>query len=190
MNEPPGAVPPSQSSPGVLQILLGFSIASLSGFGGVMPFARRMIVEQRKWMTAEEFNEAFSLSQFVPGPNMLNFSIVVGSRRAGPLGALAAAAGLVLPPVAIVMVLGALYARFGEFPALKGVLEGLAAAAAGLIIAAAARMIEPLFRRSAGPAPYVAFVIFVAVGVLRWPLLWTLLAVAPASVLLAWRWHR
>jgi chromate transporter len=182
--------PRASRHPGILEIFLGFAAASLSGFGGVMPFARRMIVEQRRWMTAEEFNEAFSLAQFVPGPNMLNFSIVFGSRNGGPLGAVAAAAGLLVPPVIVVMALGALYVRFGEAPALKGVLEGLAAAAAGLIIAAAARMAEPLFRRAAGPAPYVAVAVFAAVGLARWPMLHVLLAGMPVSIALAWWWRR
>ena len=182
------ATPPSP--PTVVEILHGFSIASLSGFGGVMPFARRMLVEQRRWMTAEEFNEAFSLAQFVPGPNMLNFAIVFGSRSRGPLGAIAAAAGLVLPPVALVMMLGALYARYGQLPAIQGVLQGLAAAAAGLIIAAAAKMTEPLFWRGTGPAPFVAAAVFIMVGPLHWPMLWVLLAAAPISILLAWWWRR
>ncbi|HEX2216413.1 MAG TPA: chromate transporter [Xanthobacteraceae bacterium] len=172
------------------QIFLGFATASLSGFGGVLPFARRMIVDERRWLSAEEFNEAFSLAQFIPGPNMLNFAIVFGSRSRGPLGATAAAAGLLIPPVAVVMVLGALYARFGQLPAMQRILEGLAAAAAGLIIAAAAKMAEPLFRRAAGPAPYVALIVFALIALLRWPMLWVLIAAAPLSVLLAWWWRR
>jgi chromate transporter len=185
-SEPPAA---RQQPPTVGEILFGFSIASLSGFGGVMPFARRMLVEQRRWMTAEEFNEAFSLSQFVPGPNMLNFAIVFGSRNRGPWGAAAAACGLVVPPVMVVMVLGALYARFGQLPSIQGALQGLSAAAAGLIIAAAAKMSEPLFRRGTGPAPFVAVAVFLVVP-LRWPMLWVLVAAAPLSILLAWWWRR
>jgi chromate transporter len=190
MSENAGAVPEASSPPSIPDIFISFAAASLSGFGGVMPFARRMIVERRKWMTAEEFNEAFSLAQFVPGPNMLNFSIVFGSRKGGPLGAVAAAAGLVAPPVILVMALGALYARWGQFPALQNSLQGLAAAAAGLIIAAAAKMTEPLFRRGAGPAPYVAVAVFLMVAIARWPLLWVLAAGMPVSVLLAWWWRR
>jgi chromate transporter len=174
----------------IAQIFLGFASASLSGFGGVMPFARRTIVEQRRWMTAEEFNEAFSLAQFVPGPNMLNFAVVFGARHRGALGALAASTGLLVPPMIVVMALGALYARFGALPAVQGILTGLAAAAAGLILAAAAKMTEPLFRRAAGPAPYVAVAVFAAVGLARWPMLWVLLGAAPVSLLLAWWWRR
>ena len=183
-------VSPAPVRPSVAQMFAGFATASLSGFGGVLPFARRMIVEEKRWLTAEEFNEAFSFAQFVPGPNMLNFAVVFGSRNAGPAGALAAAGGLLVPPVVVVMGLGALYARFGEVPAIQGVLVGLAAAAAGLIIAAAARMTEPLFRRAAGPAPYVAVAVFCAIGLARWPMLWVLIGAAPFSVALAFWWRR
>jgi chromate transporter len=186
----PDSVPPARQPPGIAALFLGFASASFSGFGGVLPFARRMIVEKRRWLTAEEFNEIFSLAQFVPGPNMLNFAVVFGSRAAGVAGALAATAGILAPPVLLVMLLGALYAQYGEIPAIQGMLRGLAAAAAGLMIAAAARMCEPLFRGAAGPAPYVAVGLFVIVGVLRMPMLWTLLAVAPVSLLLAWWWRR
>ena len=106
------------------------------------------------------------------------------------MGALAAAGGLLLPPVAVVMIFGALYARFGELAALQRVLVGLAAAAAGLIIAAAAKMTEPLFRRAAGPAPYVAVAVFAAVGFARLPMLWVLLGALPLSLALAWWWRR
>lgn len=156
----------------------------------MLPFARRMIVEQRRWLTAEEFNELFSLAQFVPGPNMLNFAVVFGTRSAGTLGALAATAGILIPPVLVVIGLGALYAHFGELPAIRGMLRGLAAAAAGLIIAAAVRMWEPLLRRAAGPAPYVAATLFVTVGLMRVPMLWALAAAAPVSIALAWWWRR
>ena len=76
--EPPAFTPPSLS-----ELFRGFALVSISGFGGALPWARRMIVEQRQWMTAEEFNETFSLSQFLPGPNLVNFCVVFGSRFGG-----------------------------------------------------------------------------------------------------------
>jgi chromate transporter len=154
-----------------------------------MPFARRMLIEQRRWMTAEEFNDAFSLGQFLPGPNMLNFAVVFGSRFAGPFGALAALAGLLGPPLIVIFMLGALYVRFGQFEALAHILVGLAAAAAGLILAASARMAEPLVRRRAAPAVLMAGLVFITVGLLRWPLIAVLLAATPISLGFAW-WTR
>lgn len=189
-SDPATPPPPGRTVPTVWGMLVAFSLASLSGFGGVLPFARRMMVEEKRWLTAEEFNEMFSLAQFVPGPNMLNLAVVFGARNAGAIGAIAATCGLLIPPVMVVMVLGALYAQFGELPALQGILKGLAAAAAGLIIAAALRMIEPLFRKAAGPAPYVAAVLFLGVGILRIPMLWALAAILPVSIALAWWWRR
>ena len=126
-------LPPARETPTVRDLFVAFALAGLSGFGGVLPFARRMMVEERRWMTAEEFNEAFSLSQFVPGPNVLNLAVIFGARTNGAFGALAAAIGLLAAPIAICISLAALYALYGQFGALPRILAGVAAAAAGLI---------------------------------------------------------
>jgi chromate transporter len=181
-------VPPAP--PGAMELLRGFLSVSVVGFGGVLPWARRMVVEQRRWLTADEFNEVFAFCQFLPGPNMLNFAVVFGARCRGALGAAAALLGLMAPPVTIVIGLAVFYGLFGEIPAIQRILVGEAAAAAGLIIAATARIAEPVFRWRAGPAPYVAIAIFAAVGLARWPLLWVLAAATPVSIALAWWWRR
>src|SRR3954468_18903238 len=98
--------------PSLGELAKAFLIVSISGFGGALPWARRMIVEQRRWMTTEEFNEAFALAQFLPGPNLVNFSVVFGLRFCGPLGALVAFLSLMGPPLIIVTVLALLYAQF------------------------------------------------------------------------------
>ncbi len=182
--------PARAAVPSLSELFLAFVWMSLHGFGGVLPWARRVLIEEKRWMTAEEFNEAFALCQFLPGPNIVNFSIVYGSRLHGPAGAVVAFLGLVGPPVAIVIALGALYARFGELEALRRILEGLAAAAAGLIIGTVAKMAEPLVRGPVGPAPFVVVVVFAAVVVMKWPLLWVLLGLAPVSIAIAWWWMR
>lgn len=189
---PPPNAPPSRSAPipSLADLFLTFAVTSVSGFGGVLPWARRMIVEERKWLSAEQFNEVFSLSQFLPGPNIVNFSVVIGARFHGARGSLCAVLGLLAPPLAIVIALGALYGRYGEIPAVQRGLAGLAAAAAGLLIATAIKMAEPIFRRPLTQGPYIAFVAFAAVGLLRWPLHWVLLVLAPASLALAWWWRR
>ncbi len=140
-------------------------------------------------MTPEEFNEAFSLCQFLPGPNVVNLSIVFGARVGGANGALAALAGVVGPPIAIVLGLAALYAHFGSLAATQRALAGLAAAA-GLIIAVAAKMATPLFRRPAGLTPLVTIGVFAAVGLFRFSLLWVVLAATPLSILAVWWWRR
>ncbi len=158
-----------------------------------MPWARRVVVEQRRWMTADQFNEAFAVCQFLPGPNIVNFSIVFGSRMRGLAGALVAVSALIGPPIAIVLVLGVLYSHYGEADAVRRVLAGLAAAAAGLLVAMAAKMAGPLFRSGSRSGIAIAIVAFAGVGILRWPLYWVLLVLVPLSVAMAWgrlRWKR
>ncbi|HET7850192.1 MAG TPA: chromate transporter [Pseudolabrys sp.] len=172
--------------PSLTSLFFSFVGVSLSGFGGALPWARRMIVDRRGWMTADEFNEAFSLAQFLPGANVVNFSIVFGQRFGGAPGAAVALAGLLGPPVVIVTLIGVLYAYFGDIDALGRILSGISSAAAGLIIAMVAKMGAPLFRRGLSFAPFVALAGFVAVGLLRWPLPLVLIGLAPISVALAW----
>lgn len=179
---------PVFSSPSLAELFLAFAKVSLSGFGGVLPWARRMMVEEKRWLTAEEFNESFSLAQFLPGPNIVNFSVVFGSRFGGPIGAFVALIGLLGPPLVIVIIMGALYGYFGDARILQGALSGIAAAAAGLIISVVAKMGEPIFRNGFGFAPVVAVVAFVAIGLLRLPLIDVLLVLAPVSIGIAyWR---
>lgn len=180
--------PPAATSarPTLSALLLAFAQVSVSGFGGALPWARRMIVEQRGWMTTEEFNEAFALSQFLPGPNVVNFSVVFGARFGGAPGAAVALAGLMGPPLAIVTVLAVLYARFGELEMLGRILSGVTAAAAGLLIAVVAKMAAPLFVRRWDWAPPVAILAFAGVAILRWPLPYVFVGLAPVAIALAW----
>jgi chromate transporter len=177
---------PRGARPSVATLFLAFSAVAISGFGGVMPFARRMLVEQRRWMTADEFNEAYSLAQFLPGGNILNLSVVVGSKFRGGAGALAAIGGLLVGPFLIMIALGAVYSRYGEIEAVGDALAGVAAGAAGLILAMAFRMAEPLARRRALVPGLLALAGFVAIGLFQLPLLPVLAVLAPISVALAW----
>jgi chromate transporter len=90
LNAPVAAAP----QPSIAELFTAFAAISLSGFGGVLAWARRIIVERRRWFTAEQFNEAFALCAFLPGGNMVNFAVIFGARMRGPLGVLAALAGL------------------------------------------------------------------------------------------------
>jgi chromate transporter len=176
-------------TPAPAALFAAFLSIALSGFGGVLPFARRMLVEQRGWMTAEDFTETLSLCQTLPGPNVVNMSIVVGSRACGWRGSLAAFAGLVGAPVLIVIALGALYSRFGGIDAARHALLGLGAAASGLVAATAVRMAEPLLRsRPIVAAPFIVTA-FVSVAIVRLPLPYVLLALGPISIGVAW-WLR
>jgi chromate transporter len=177
------AAPPQP--PSSFELFRSFAFISVVAFGGALPWARRMIVDQKRWMTAEEFNEAFSLSQFLPGPNVINFSVVFGSRFGGAPGAALALLGLLGPPVLIVLVLAALYARYGDVEALSRILGGMASAAAGLLLAMVAKMMLPMVSKGSTFAPFVAVAAFVTVGLLQWPLPWVLAALVPISIGLA-----
>src|ERR1700760_1107102 len=117
-DSPPVAVPAPDSltstPPSLIALFVAFAKMSLAGFGGVLVFARRAIVEQHRWMTADEFNHTFALCHFLPGPNIVNLTMVFGSRFRGIAGGIAALAGLLGPPVVIMTILGVLYQRFGE----------------------------------------------------------------------------
>ena len=180
---------PSSSSvaPGPWALFLAFLSVGLSGFGGVLPFARRMLVDKRAWLTDSGFNETLALCQTLPGPNIVNLSVVVGSRFAGWSGALAAVIGLMAAPVAIVLALASLYARYGALGRAPAMIAGLGAAAAGLVAATAAKMAWPIVRtKPMSAAPFIVLV-FVGVGLLKLPLAWVLVGLSPASIAIAWR---
>src|SRR5882757_3301903 len=148
--------------PTISELFRAFFTMALHGFGGVLPWARRTIVEDKRWMTAQEFNEAFAVSQFLPGANVVNLAVVFGSRLHGAAGAMVALGGLLLPPMTIVLILGALYGRFGDIEALQRILAGVAAAAVGMIAGTVVKMAQPMLREGV-PALILAAVAFVAV---------------------------
>jgi chromate transporter len=181
---PAADVPPSQlpNPPGLLELFVAFAKMSLAGFGGVLVWARRSIVDQHRWMTAEEFNETFALCHFLPGPNIVNLSVVFGSRFRGIAGGFAAFAGLIGPPMMIATVLAALYARYGEIDALRRILAGIACAAVGLLIAVVLKMMMPLIRKRDAVGLIILLAVFIAIGLLRLPLPAVLLAAVPLSL--------
>jgi chromate transporter len=172
----------NSTPPGLIVLFVAFARMSLAGFGGVLVFARRAIVDQHRWMSADEFNETFALCHFLPGPNIVNLSVVFGSRFRGVAGAIAAFAGLVGPPVVIVTILAVLYAQFGEVDALRRVLAGVSCAAVGLLFAVVFRMVMPLIRRRDLVGLVVLAAVFIAIGVVRLPLAAVLLVAIPLSV--------
>jgi len=180
---PPASSPPI---PSLFEVFCAFALISLCGFGGVLAWSRRMLVEERKWMSPEEFNDAYALCQFLPGPNVVNLSVVFGRRIRGVIGAIVALAGLIGPPFLIVTLVSLAYARFGELAALQRMLIGVAAAAAGLVMGTCAKMARPLFKDRFAVTPLIALATFATVGVLRWPLHWALALLVPLSIAVAW----
>ncbi len=171
-----------QDAPSTAGLFLGFFQLGLTGFGGVLPLARRMLVERRGWLTAEQFTELLGLCQFLPGGNIINLSVAVGMKFRGVAGALAAILGLIAAPTAVVIGLGVIYDRTQDDPHIRHLFAGLSAAAAGLLVSLAVKLARPLRRSAAGLA--IAALGVVAVAVLRLPLLPTMLVLAPLSIAL------
>ena len=161
-------------------LFTGFFVAGITGFGGVLPVARRVIVEDRRWLTGPEFTELVSLCQLVPGANVCNMSVALGHRFHGLPGALIAIVGLLAAPVAIALGLGGLYAEYRTVPIVQRGFVGLAAAAAGLVFGTAIKIAWPL--RGVWRSVVIAGLVVIAVDVLRAPLLPAMLVLTPFSI--------
>ena len=176
------ALPAKSPAPGVITLFFAFAKMSLAGFGGVLAFARRGIVDEHRWMTADEFNETYALCHFLPGPNIVNLSVVFGSRFGGVAGGVAAFAGLVGPPMLLVMMLAVLYAHFGQVEVLRHILAGISCGAVGLLIAVVLKMLMPLLKRRDVAGLLLMVAVFAAIGLVRWPLQAVLLVAVPVSL--------
>lgn len=164
-------------------LFLAFLKVSLCGFGGGLVWARRTVVDRERWLDDEEFADMLSLCQFLPGPNIIGIAVCVGAKLRGAAGAIAAAAGFILIPVAVGFWLGALLLRHAYLPILQGVLAGVSAAAAGLLIATGLRLLLP--HRTRPAALLCAALAFAGMIWVKLPLLVVLLAVLPLSVAVA-----
>lgn len=173
--------------PTIAAIAWTFARISLLGFGGAMPWAQRALVDRNGWMTMREFADTLALCQFIPGANIINMAVIVGQRFQGARGAVAAVAGLVIPPAVIVTLAGMAYEAFGGHPLVSRILAGVAAAGAGLLAATAARLVVVLMRARKPEPLAVALAGFVLVAVLRWSLPLALVVLAPIGIALAWR---
>jgi chromate transporter len=174
--------------PTALELFRAFAEMSLYGFGGVMPWARRVLVERRAWIDDREFAELLAFGQILPGPNICNMAVILGYRCAGVRGAAAAATGLFSAPFVIVLVLGALYHRFGGLATVQGALRGMTAVAAGLVLTTALKLARSQPRTARGLV--LGLLALAAVGVLHLPLGWVMLVLIPLALLIEWRAHR
>jgi chromate transporter len=177
---------PVRSIPTLAELFRAFFGVALMGFGGVMPWARRMLVEKRKWMDDVEFGEALALAQFLPGGNIVNLAVAVGQRYHGAPGALAACAGLLVGPIVIVTTLTTLFLRYGQGEPVKAALGGVAAGAAGLMLSMAGKLARPLVGRREAAPTVIALAAFLAVGPAGLPLVPVILVLAPLSIAHAW----
>ncbi len=175
----PGLAP----APTSREIFMGFLGLGLTSFGGALPLARRTIVERHRWLTGAEFTDLLGLCQFLPGGNVINLSVALGMRFRGLRGALAGILGLIAGPSLVVIALGVLYEHTQDDPRIKHLFAGLAAAAAGLLIAMAVKILLPL--RHDPRAAAIAALGFVSIALLRFPLLPTMLVLTPLSIAVA-----
>jgi len=167
------------------RIFLIFSQIALSGFGGAMFWARRRLVERERWLTEREFVEFLTLGQLLPGPPGLNVTVLVGYRFGGWAGAFAAVGGFVGWPFLVAIGMGVLYQYYGALPIVQRALTGMSIVAAALLFATFAKVAKVLPRRW---QPFLfAILAFVGVGVLRWPLIWVIGALAPVALFAAWK---
>lgn len=182
---PPAPAPDGRAPASPADLFLVFNGLALRGFGGVLPFAQRTLVEQRAWMSNDQFVEMLALAQVLPGPNICNLALMVGDRFFGLRGAFAALAGMMAAPLALVLCLAALYSGLAGQPIVARMLGGMSAVSAGLVIAMAIKLSVSQRGRPLGWLFVVAA--FAMVGVLRWPLVWVLLGLGSVSIAIAWR---
>jgi chromate transporter len=170
-------------------LFFAFTWLALQGFGGVLAVAQRVLCEDRRWLTREQFVEILAVGQVLPGPNVCNVALMVGDRFFGWRGAFAALAGMMAVPLAIVLVLAAVYAQFALHPAVASALKGMGAVAAGLIVGTAFRLASALRFNPMGLPVCAGFgaLAFAGVALLRWPLAWVLLGLGALSCAYAWR---
>jgi chromate transporter len=170
-------------------LFYSFSLLALQGFGGVLAVVQRELVEKKKWLTLDEFVEDWAVAQILPGPNVVNLSLMIGDRYFGMRGALVALAGMLTFPLIIVIALAALFAGIADMPQVQGALRGMGAVAAGLITATGLKLITALKGNPMGALVCWAFaaITFVAIGLLRLPLVWVLLAVGGAACVWTFR---
>ena len=177
---------PAPRSP--LDLFRLFNRMALQGFGGVLAVAQIELVERSGWLTREEFVEALSISQVLPGPNVCNLSLMVGDRFFGWRGAFASLAGMMLLPLIIVLALAVMFRHWAHLPEVAGALRGMGAVAAGLVIATAFKLSRSLATNPLGRPLCIAFgaLTFGAVAVARLPLVWVVAGLGTLAVTLAW----
>ena len=170
-------------------LFVSFTLLALQGFGGVLAGVQRELVEKKRWMTREEFIEDWAVAQIMPGPNVVNLSLMIGSRYFGFKGALAALAGMLSAPLVVVLILALLYAQFAVNPGVQGALRGMSAVAAGLIAATGLKLFGALQKNVLGLKLCVALgaICFVAIAILRWPLLYVLIGLGGLACVAAFK---
>ena len=169
-------------------LFIAFTLLALQGFGGVLAVAQRVLCDQKRWLTKQEFVEILAISQVLPGPNICNLALMIGDRFFGWRGAFAALGGMMAVPLVLVLLVTAVYGQYALHPAVAGALKGMGAVSAGMILGTALRLASALRSNVMGVPACVALAIlaFTGVALLRWPLVWVLLGLGSVACIYAW----
>ena len=169
-------------------LFIAFTLLALQGFGGVLAVAQRVLCDQKRWLTKQEFVEILAISQVLPGPNICNLALMIGDRFFGWRGAFAALGGMMAVPLVLVLLVTAVYGQYALHPAVAGALKGMGAVSAGMILGTALRLAPALRSNPMGVPTCVALAVlaFAGVALLRWPLVWVLLGVGSIACIYAW----
>ena len=172
-----------------LELFLALSWLALQGFGGVLAVVQHELVERRRWLSKEEFVEEWAVAQVMPGPNVINLSLVLGARYFGWRGALMALLGLVSLPLMIVVAAAYAYSQFSDSTVVQGALRGMGAVAAGLIIGSGLKLLPALKRNVLGVSVcvFLGLGAFVVIALLRLPLPVAVFGFGLVGCVLAWR---
>ena len=166
------------------ELFIVFTLLALRGFGGVLPWAQRVLVEERGWLTREQFTEYLAFGQLLPGPNICNLAIMVGDRWFGWRGSLAALGGMLGMPMVVVLGLALLYGQVADDPVVRRALGGMGAVAGGMIMATALKL--AMAQRKRWRWLIFGVLAFIGVGLLHLKLLWVVAGLAPIATLMAW----
>ena len=193
MNPSPSLPPKDdQSHPqphSLTDLFVSFTLLALQGFGGVLAVVQRELVEKKRWLTREEFIEEWAVAQIMPGPNVVNISLMIGHRYFGLPGALAALAGMLAVPLVVVLLLALIYAQFADHPGVAGALRGMGAVAAGLIAATGLKLMGALKKHPLGLPVCIALGVlcFAGIALLRLPLVYVLVGLGVLACSLTYR---
>jgi chromate transporter len=187
MNSVPAQDHPQPQS--LTDLFVSFTLLALQGFGGVLAVVQRELVEKKRWMTREEFIEDWAVAQIMPGPNVVNLSMMIGARSFGLKGAMAALAGMLTVPLIIVLLLALVHAQFADHPGVAGALRGMGAVAAGLIAATGLKLFGALLKNVLGLRICIALGVlcFAAIALLRWPLAYVLFGLGSVACVVAYQ---
>ncbi|HBZ08073.1 chromate transporter [Massilia sp.] len=170
-------------------LFIAFTLLALQGFGGVMAVVQREMVERRRWLTQDEFIEDWAVAQIMPGPNVVNLSMMIGARYFGLAGAMTALAGLLAAPLVLILLLATVHARFAGNPYVAGALRGMAAVSAGLIAATGLKLTNALARNPMPLAWCIAIgaLTFVLLALVKAPLIYVLPLLGGLGFILSYR---